>query len=116
MTTEIDNYLATLDARHRATLQIVRERIAALIPDAEEGISYGAPVFRLAGRPIAGFSASKHHLSYLPHSGSVLSEVEPHELLGFSASKGAVKMPLDTPLPTELLERLIALRRAEAGV
>ena len=38
-------------------------------------ISYRVPAFRLHGKVIAGFAAFKNHLSYLPFSGSVLSQV-----------------------------------------
>jgi uncharacterized protein YdhG (YjbR/CyaY superfamily) len=113
---EIDDYLAGLDDTKRATLSTLRSRIASVIPEAEEGLSYGVPVFRIAGKPIAGFSAATKHLSYLPHSGAILDALGPERLGGFEASKGAVRMPVDTPLPLDLVRTLIELRRAEAGV
>ena len=114
--TEVDEYLAGLGERHRATLERLRAQISALLPDAEQGLSYGAPVFRIGGKAIAGFSASKQHVSYLPHSGSVLGTLDPEELEGLSASKGALKIPLGAELPDPLVRRLIESRRAEAGV
>lgn len=113
---EIDRYLEALDEPKRSTLQTVREVIAGLVPEAEQGLSYGVPAFRIEGRAIAGFSAAKAHLSYLPHSGQILDTLTAEQLAGFSASKGAVKMPIDTPLPADLIALLIRLRRAEAGV
>ena len=113
---EIDQYLAGLDEPKRSTLEALRRLIAEVIPEAEEGLSYGVPAFRIGGKPIAGFSAAKHHLSYLPHSGDILASLTPEQLHGFAASKGALKMPLDTPLPAELVRTLIEHRRAEAGV
>jgi uncharacterized protein YdhG (YjbR/CyaY superfamily) len=113
---EVDEYLDALDEPKRSTLATLRRLIAAEIPEAEEGLSYGAPVFRIGGKPIAGFSAAKHHLSYLPHSGSILGSLAADQLQGFTASKGALKMAVDTPLPAELVRTLVALRRAEAGV
>ena len=85
-------------------------------PEAEQGIAYGAPAFRIAGTTVAGFSAAKQHLSYLPHSGTIVGSLTVEELAGFSATKGAVKMPVGTPLPASLVRRLIELRRTEAGV
>lgn len=114
--TEIDDYINALDEPKRATLLQLRATIAKLVPDAEEGLSYGVPVFRIGGRPIAGFSAAKNHLSYLPHSGDILATVDPADLEGFSATKGAVKMPTDTALPEALVAKLIDARRREAGV
>ena len=68
---EIDDYLDGLEEPKKSTLAQLRETIVAIVPDAEEGISYGVPAFKLRGKVIAGFAAYKDHLSYLPHSGSV---------------------------------------------
>jgi hypothetical protein len=37
-------------------------------------MAYGSPAYKVRGKAIAGFAAFKSHLSYLPHSGSVLSD------------------------------------------
>ena len=115
-TAEIDDYINALDEPKRTTLLELRAIIARLIPEADEGLSYGVPVFRIDGRPIAGFSAAKNHLSYLPHSGDILAALDPADLGDFSATKGAVKMPTDTTLPQALVTKLIEARRREAGV
>lgn len=73
---EVDEYLAQLDEPQRSTLEHLRQTIADVIPDAQLGLSYGVPAFRISGKAVAGFSAAKHHLSYLPHSGSVLDTID----------------------------------------
>jgi uncharacterized protein YdhG (YjbR/CyaY superfamily) len=113
---EIDAYLARLDGPTRLTLQALRETIAGLIPEAEQGLSYGAPCFRIGGKAIAGFSAAKHHLSYLPHSGDVLEKVGPADLEGFKTSKGALKFPIGSSPSESLVRTLIEAQRSEAGV
>ena len=110
---EIDAYLAGLDEPRRSTLQQLRETILEVAPEAEEGISYGVPAFRVDGKVVAGFAAFKNHLSYLPHSGAVLSDLEA-DLVGYTASSGALQFPVDSPLPKPLVERLIEMRLAEA--
>ena len=110
---EIDQYLATLDEPKRSTLNSLRETILGLIPEAEQGLSYAVPAFRVDGKLIAGFSAAKNHLSYLPHSGDVLSKLDAAELQGLEASKGALRFPVDAPPPEALVARLIAERFAE---
>ena len=69
---EIDDYLAALDEPKRGTLEQLRRTILGVVPDAEQCISYGMPAFKLDGKAVAGFGAFKHHLSYFPHSGSVI--------------------------------------------
>jgi uncharacterized protein YdhG (YjbR/CyaY superfamily) len=110
---DIDDYLAKLDEPKRATLQQLRETILAVIPDAEQGIYYTMPVFWLNGKAVAGFAAFKNHLSYLPHSGSVIAELG-SDVAEYKTSKGALQFPIDTPLPKPLVERLIRTRIAQA--
>jgi uncharacterized protein DUF1801 len=68
---EIDQYLDALEEPKRATLARLRQTILEILPEADQGISYGVPAFKVRGKAIAGFAAFKNHLSYLPHSGSV---------------------------------------------
>jgi uncharacterized protein YdhG (YjbR/CyaY superfamily) len=109
---EIDDYLAGLDEPKRSTLQDLRRTILAIIPDAEQGISYGMPAFKVRGKAVAGFAAFKHHLSYFPHSGTVLPEL-PEEVAGYGGSTGTLQFAVDTPLPRALVEKLIAVRLGE---
>ena len=113
---DIDAYLADVPEPHRSTLDAMRRAILEVVPEAEEGLAYGVPGFHLGDKTIAGFSAAKNHVSYLPHSGSVIGSLPGGRFAGLETSKGAVKMPPDTPLPLELIRDLIAARRAEAGV
>ena len=110
---EIDEYLDRLDEPKRSTLTRLRHDILAVIPDAEECISYAVPGFKVAGKTVAGFAAFKNHLSYLPHSGSVFPELA-EELAGYEKSSGALRFPVDQPLPSELVEKLIAVRLRQA--
>jgi uncharacterized protein YdhG (YjbR/CyaY superfamily) len=106
---EIDDYLDGLEEPKRTTLAELRRRILDVIPDAEQGISYGVPAFKISGKTIAGFAAFKRHLSYLPHSGSVFPELE-DELTGYEKSTGALRFDIDKPLPRALVKKLIAVR------
>jgi uncharacterized protein YdhG (YjbR/CyaY superfamily) len=106
---EITTYLEAIDEPKRSTLQKLRETIAELIPEAEQGLSYQVPAFRLEGKVVAGFAAFKNHLSYLPHSGSVFSELK-KELAPYRTSSGALRFAIDEPLPKDIVKRLIEVR------
>ena len=110
---EIDDYLARLDEPKRGTLGELRDSILRAIPEAEQGMSYGSPAFRLDGQTIAGFAAFKNHLSYLPHSGSVIPELA-GEVASYATSKGALRFAVDTPLADNLVEKLVAVRIRQA--
>ena len=106
---ELDAYLANLEEPKRTTLRELRQTIHAVIPDAEQCISYGMPAFRLHGEVVAGFAAFTNHLSYLPHSGSVLSELA-DDIAGYVSTSGSLHFPIDQPLPRPLVEKLIEVR------
>jgi uncharacterized protein YdhG (YjbR/CyaY superfamily) len=110
---EIDRYLDALEEPKRTTLARLRQTILAIIPEAEQGISYGVPAFKVGGKTIAGFAAFKNHLSYLPHSGAVFPQLS-DELRGYSNSSGALHFGIDEPLPAPLVEKLIAVRLQQA--
>jgi uncharacterized protein YdhG (YjbR/CyaY superfamily) len=109
---EIDEYLAELEEPERSTLEQLRRTILEVAPDAEEGISYGLPAFRVQGNVVAGFAAFKNHLSYLPHSGSVFPELGA-ELARYTVTTGSLHFPVDSPLPRSLVERLVGVRIAQ---
>ena len=115
MADDIDSYLATVAEPKRATLEQLRRDVRAVLPDAEECISYGMPAFRVQGKVIAGFAAFKDHLSYLPHSGSVLPAIEA-DLAGYDHTRGSLHFAVDRSLPPSLVRALIAARLAELGI
>jgi len=110
---EIDAYLDALEDPKRTSLEKLRETILAIVPDAEQTISYGMPAFRLRGKVIAGFAAFRNHLGYLPHSGSVIPQLG-KELEGYTYTRGSLHFPVDQSLPEELVRKLLAVRMAEA--
>ena len=112
-TSEVEQYLDSLDPPKRAALAQLRETIVSIVPDAEQCISYGMPAFKLRGKTIAGFAAFKSHLSYLPHSGSVIPQLAA-ETEGYTQTKGSLHFAVDEPLPKSLVKKLLYARMAEA--
>lgn len=109
---EIDQYLAGVAEPGRSTLAQLRRDLRSLLPDAEEGIAYGSPAFKVGGKAVAGFAAFADHLTYLPHSGTVLAGLA-EGTRGYGSSKGALRFAIDEPLPAPLVAKLVAARLAE---
>jgi len=109
---DVDDYLSGVPEPQRATLEQLRSTLAALLPEAEQGIAYGVPCFKERGKGVAGFAAYARHCSYLPMSGSVTAELAA-ELTGYVTSKGSVQFATDEPLPVALVARLVEARRRE---
>ena len=108
----VDEYLRALEEPKRSTLQTLRRTILEIVPEAEQVISYRVPAFRVDGKTVAGFAAFKNHLSYLPFSGSVLPRLT-EELRAYTLTKSALHFPVDRPLPTTLVRKLVAVRLSE---
>lgn len=108
----VDAYLATVPADRRVALEKLRATIRAIIPRAQECISYGMPAFRVDGVVVAGFQATAAGCSYYPFSGSTLASLAP-DLEGYGRTKSALHFPSDRPLPATLVRKLLRARLAE---
>jgi len=112
---DIDTYLADLDEPKRTTLQQLRQDILEVVPNAEECISYGMPAFKVRGKTVAGFAAFKNHLSYLPHSGSVLPALAA-DIADYDGTTGSLHFTVDQPLPNDLVTKLVTARLQQLGL
>ena len=112
---DVDSYLAKVDEPKRTTLEQLRQNILAVLPNAEECISYSMPAFKVEGKTVAGFAAFKTHLSYLPHSGSTLTTLGAN-LAGYEQTTSSLHFPIDQTLPPLLIQKLITTRLAELGL
>jgi uncharacterized protein YdhG (YjbR/CyaY superfamily) len=61
--TPIDEALSRLPADQRAALESLREVILSVMPEAEQVISYGVPMFRRNGKGVIAMSAKRDYCS-----------------------------------------------------
>jgi uncharacterized protein YdhG (YjbR/CyaY superfamily) len=108
----IDEYLAALSVDKRTALDKLRKAIKAVVPKAEECISYQLPAFRLDGRPLVSFGATANHCAFYPMSSSTVA-AHKDELKDYDTSKGAIRFPANKPLPVALVRKLVKARIAE---
>jgi uncharacterized protein YdhG (YjbR/CyaY superfamily) len=113
-TNTIDEYLATVSGQRRMALEQLRKTIRALVPEAEECISYRIPAFRLGGKIVAGFCARTHGCSYFPFSGRTLRTLA-NDLAGYGQTKGALHFDPEAALPKLLVRKLLETRIAETS-
>ena len=107
-----DEYLAQLPDDQRAALENLRKSIKAAAPKAEEGISYGLPAFRLHGRRLVCFGATKSHCAFYPMSSATIADHK-KELAAYDTSTGTIRFKPDEPLPAALVKKLVKARIAE---
>ena len=108
----VDEYLATLPADQRQTLERLRAQVARLVPNAVELISYGMPAFKVNGRFLVSFAGWKAHCSIYPLTATFLA-AHADGLEGFGRTKGSLHFTPQAPLPDALLESLIRDRVAD---
>ena len=109
----VDDYLAEVPEPARSTLEKVRAVIRSAVPkDATEVISYRIPAFRHK-KIIVWYAAFSGHCSLFP-TASVISKFK-DELKAYKIAKGTIQFPVDKPLPSALLKRIVKARLTDIG-
>jgi len=104
--TDINQYIASFPEEAQAALEQVRATIRKVVPEAEEGISYAIPAFKLDGRFFIYFAGYKRHIGLYPvPTGHPLFE---KDFAAYKTSgKGAIQFPLHKPMPSALIARIV---------
>ncbi len=104
----IDEYIAGFPPEHRKLLAQMRALIRASAPDAQETISYAIPTFDRNGRHLVHFAGFANHIGFYPTGRGVAAFKE--ELEPYAGGKGSVRFPIGTPLPVDLIRRIVESR------
>ena len=105
----IDDYPEKIEPAKREQLERIRSIARNAVPEAEEAIAYKMPTLKYRGKPFLGFDAHKSHIGIYPYSSEVISMLG-DALRGYATSSGAIRVPLDRPMPESLLLSLIHRR------
>jgi uncharacterized protein YdhG (YjbR/CyaY superfamily) len=87
----------------------------AVVPEAEEGTSYGMAALRYRGRPLISVVSTKQGYSVFPFSAAVVESVI-GELKDFESTKGGIRFTDKRQLPNKAFDALVARRREEIDV
>ena len=108
--TTVDQYIALFPEDTRLILKKIRQIIREAAPDSVETISYRMPTYKLKGN-LVHFAAHTKHIGFYP-TPSAIEEFKT-ELNPYETSKGAIRFPLDQPLPYDLIKRIVEYRVQE---
>lgn len=106
----IDEYIATFPKETQKILEEIRATIKAAAPEAKEKISYQMPTFYLNGNLIH-FAAFKNHIGFYPTPSG--TQAFKDEISIYQGAKGSIRLPIDEPMPLELIGRIVKFRVAE---
>ena len=104
---DIDEYIAGFPKDVQQILKKIRSTIKKAAPDAEEAISYQMPTFKLKGNLIH-FAAFKNHIGIYPMPSA--TEKFKKQLSRYESGKGSIRLPLDEPIPYELIDKITKFR------
>jgi uncharacterized protein YdhG (YjbR/CyaY superfamily) len=108
----VEEYISSFPPEVQTVLQTARKTIRAAAPGAQESISYAIPTFSVDGRPVVYLAGWKKHISIYPIP--ELDENLELQLAPYLSGKGTVKIPMEKPIPYELItvlvERLVTQR------
>ena len=96
----IEEYIREQPEEVQPILRQLQETIHGAIPGAKEKISWSMPTF-WKGRNLIQFAASQKHIGLYPGPEAV--EVFSDRLAAFPTSKGTIRLPLNQPMPLELI-------------
>jgi uncharacterized protein YdhG (YjbR/CyaY superfamily) len=109
---EVTDYIAGLDEPARSVLERYRARAMVVVPQAEEGLSYGMAALRYRGRPLVSVVSTKQGYSVFPFSPAVVEGVIA-EIDGFDSTKGGIRFTDQRRLPDKAFDSLVRRRRDE---
>ncbi len=113
--TSVDKYLALQPEAARRSLRQVRRAIRKALPEADEGLAYNMPTYKVRGLTVLHFAGWKRHYSLYPATDGVVAafkdELAPYEV----NDKGTVRFPLSEPVPVALIERIAKFRAREVA-
>lgn len=93
-------------------LEHYRARALALVPEAEDSVSYGMPALRYRGRPLVSVIETKAGYSLYPFSPAVV-EAHAAGLAGVRTTKGGAQFTAANPVPDAVFDSIVAARRDE---
>ena len=103
----IDGYIAGFPEPVQEALKKLRQVIKEAAPEAGETIKYRMPTFTYHGN-LVHFAAYAHHIGFYPAPEGI--EQFAVELAPYPQSKGAIRFPIDKPLPYDLIYRITQFR------
>jgi uncharacterized protein YdhG (YjbR/CyaY superfamily) len=103
---DFDDYARRFPEDTQGALRSMRTMIEDAAPDAVTRISYKLPAFAIGGKVRIWFGAFESHIGLYPGAAAVAEFKD--ELAEYKTAKGSIQFPLDRPLPSNLIAKIVA--------
>lgn len=108
----VDDYLAGLAPADAALIGGAYAVARQVVPDAEQGTSYGMPALLYRGKGLLAVMRAKTHIGVYPFSAGAVEAVA-DRLDGIDHAKGTIRLSPDAPLDESLIAALAVARAAQ---
>lgn len=106
----ISDYIKSAPKEAQKKLREMRKIIVEAAPSARQEIKWGMPAFSNK-RILVMFGAFKKHIGFYPTPGPIKAFIK--ELTQYKKATGSVQFPLDKPLPSSLIKKMMTFRLKE---
>ncbi len=103
----VDEYIALASPGVKEHLEQLRMIILQTAPQAQEGISYEMPVYKING-VLVYFGGFTRHVSLFPGAEAIAAFKE--ELTGYKTATGTIQFPVNKPIPVMLVRKIVKFR------
>ena len=107
----IDEYIENYSPDLQVILQSLRKFIKECAPEATERISWDMPTFHLHGFNLVHFAVNKGYIGLYPSDTGVSAFKD--ELTEYKTTKGSIHLPLNKPMPYDLIKKIVEYRAIE---
>lgn len=108
----VDAYIQRFTPEIQSRLEEIRTIVHIEAPEAIESISYGLIGFKFLNKPLVYCGAFAHHIGFYATPNG--HEAFAKEFSQYKQGRGSVQFPLDQPLPTDLIRRVVQYRKTTA--
>ena len=107
----IPAYIASLEHAVWEKIQTLCSLVQDVSPTAIGQISYGMPAYKYNGKPLIYFAAFAHHIGIYatPNAHTHFAK----QLAWYKQGKWSFQIPLDQPLPIDLIKKMIVWNMKE---
>ena len=100
----IDEYIINAPEGSREALRKTRALVQKIAPEAKQSINYGIPTFQMDPKRKFHFGGYDKHIGIYPTPPVVSAFAD--RLTSYTTAKGSIQLPLNEPIPYDLIEKL----------